>query len=115
MLQVELWAGLDAGDMQQVVKLVQEVGPAVTRDNSGCSLLHVAAANNHTKLVEWLVKLLSPNLVNKAGLTPVHIAAMKGHTQVLHILLNDPNLDHLSTDPAGNTYKHWVSNWLLFH
>lgn len=101
---------MDAGDMQQVVKLVQEVGPAVTRDNSGCSLLHVAAANNHIKLVEWLVKLVSPNLVNGSGLTPVHIAAMKGHTQVLHIFLDDPNLDHLSTDVDGNTYKHWVSN-----
>lgn len=107
-MQEEVWEAVEAGDMERVTQLVRETGPAVTRGTSGCTLLHVAAENNQPEVVEWLLQLLSPNLVNRAGLTPVHLAAMKGHSQVLRLLLDDPHLDHQAQDPAGNTYHHWV-------
>ncbi|KAK3848818.1 hypothetical protein Pcinc_044406, partial [Petrolisthes cinctipes] len=104
---IQLWSAVETGDIIEAMQLVQVVGPSVTRDDSGCSMLHVAASNNQPKSVRWLLTLLSPNLVNKAGLTPVHIAAMKGHTQVLNMLRDDHDIDHLATDTAGNTYQHW--------
>ncbi|KAK3891684.1 hypothetical protein Pcinc_004435 [Petrolisthes cinctipes] len=104
----KVWAAVEAGDMDQLTQLVRVTGPTVTRGNSGCTLLHVAAVNNQPEVVEWLLQLLSPNMVNRVGLTPSHLAAMKGHTQVLRLLLNDPHLDHQAQDPAGNTYKHWL-------
>ncbi|KAG7163302.1 caspase Dronc-like 1 [Homarus americanus] len=100
------------GNLILVEDLVKLTGPAITRVQTGCTLLHAAAANNQPHVVLFLLKLVSPNIVNKEGQTPAHLAAMKGHTQVLRILLSDEELNHHKLDNWKRTYKDLaVFNW----
>ncbi|XP_071524790.1 uncharacterized protein [Panulirus ornatus] len=104
----EIFKAVEVGDVERVEKLVQDIGPAVTRVKTGCTLLHAAASNNQPDVVLFLLKLISPNVVNKEGQTPAHLAAMKGHTQVLRILLADQQLKHDKRDNCHRTYKDLV-------
>lgn len=101
-----LVSAVKAGDLVQVRQLVQHVAPDFGR---GHSLLHVAAENDHPHVVAFLLRFVSPNIVNLEGYTPAHLAAMKGNTHVLSKLLNDPHFDAGKRDPTGKTYRHWVS------
>lgn len=95
-----------AGNLVHVKQLVQHVAPDF---GSGHSLLHVAAENNYPHVTAFLLRFVSPNIVNLDGYTPAHLAAMKGHTQVLGKLFNDPHFDASKRDSTGKTYIHWVS------
>lgn len=88
---------------------MQITGPAVTREKSGCSLLHSAAANNQLDVVMFLLRLISPNVVNKEDQTPAHLAARKGHTEVLKMLLADEEMIPHKRDNSQRTFKDWVS------
>lgn len=90
-------------------ELVQITGPTVTKDKTGCTLLHSAAANNQIDVVLFLLRLISPNVVNKEGQTPSHMAAGKGHTQVLKILLCDEEINPDKRDNTQRTFMDWVS------
>ncbi|XP_050738051.1 caspase-1-like [Eriocheir sinensis] len=94
-----------AGNLVHVRQLVQHMVPDFGR---GHSLLHVAAENNHPHVTAFLLRFVSPNSVNLNGYTPAHLAAMKGHTQVLGKLFNDPHFDASKRDPTGKTYTHWL-------
>lgn len=101
-----LVTAVKVGNLVHVKQLVQHVAPDFDRDHS---LLHVAAENNHPHVITFLLRFLSPNIVNLNGYTPAHLAAMKGHTQVLSKLFNDPHFDASKRDPTSKTYTHWVS------
>lgn len=111
-----MFKAVEAGDLKRVEELMQVAGPAVRRVKTGCTLLHTAAANNQPHVVLFLLKLISPNIVNKDGQTPAHLAAMMGHTQVLRILLADEELNHDKRDNWHRTYKDWVgaADFLIF-
>ena len=55
---------------------------------SGNCALHVAAANGHAKIVEWLLvsKNANVNLQNKAKNTALHWASLTGHLEVVKVL-----------------------------
>ena len=93
------------GDLACMRQLVQHTGPHVLRSGT---LLHVAADNNQPGVASFLMHFISPNAVNLEGYTPAHLAAMKGHTQVLSDLLRDPHLDVTKRDLSGYTYKQRV-------
>lgn len=96
------------GDLERVEHIMHHTGPGVRSDTTGCTLLHVAAENNQPHVVLFLLEFISPNTVNKNGHTAAHLAAMKGHIQVLQVLLTDTQLDLDKPDPLGHSYKHWV-------
>ncbi|XP_071531556.1 caspase Dronc-like [Panulirus ornatus] len=104
-----MFKAVEAGDLEQVENLVQLTGPAVTRVKTGCTLLHTAAANNQPHVVLFLLKLISPNIVNKDGQTAAHLAAKLGHIQVLRILLADEEINHDKRDNWHRTYKDWLA------
>ena len=108
LLQDELFRAVEKGELERVEQLVHHIGPCVTRGRTGCTLLHVAAENDQSHVALFFLQLISPNVVNHDGHTPAHLAAMKGHTQVLRILLSDPHTNLDKRDLAGNIYTHWV-------
>ncbi|XP_050738131.1 caspase Dronc-like isoform X2 [Eriocheir sinensis] len=109
----ELFWAVREGELERVEHIVRHTGPGVRSGARGCTLLHVAAENNQPHVVLFLLELISPNTVNNDGHTAAHLAAMKGHTQVLRILLSDPLLDPDKLDPSGHSYTHWLATHLF--
>lgn len=96
--------------MERMQELLQNTGPAVRKSGSDCTLLHAAAAHCQLDMLLFLLKLINPNVVNKEGQTPAHLAAMRGHTQVLRILLADEELSLDKRDNSQRTFRHLVSS-----
>lgn len=94
------------GYLRCVQQLLRKTGPSVLR---GSTLLHVAAEHNQVSVALFVMQFISPNAVNADGSTPAHLAARKGHTQVLSALLRDPFLDITKRDRYGYTFKQLVS------
>lgn len=59
-------------------------------DKSGCSALHGVAQGGHVQCLMRLLKepKLAINLQNKLGDTPLHCAAVRGHSEVVRVLLD---------------------------
>ena len=106
---MEIFGALESGDFEKVQELMQDTGPAIRRWDTRCTLLHEAANYRQVDMVIFLLKFISPNVVNKDDRTPAHLAARKGHTQILRLLLADPEMDPNKRDSCNNTYKHWVT------
>lgn len=109
-LQVAAFQAVENGNLEMVEDLVQITGAAITKSKTGCTLLHTAAGSNQPDVLLFLLNLISPNTVNMEGQTPAHLAAMKGHIQVLRILLADEDFNHNKRDNFGRTYKDLVSS-----
>lgn len=105
---MEVFKAAAEGDLKKVQKMIQDTGPALREDQTGFTLLHAAAANNQPDVVLFLMKLINPNITNNQGQTPAHVAAIKGHTQVLRFLLSDEELNHEKRDSFHMTYKDLV-------
>ncbi|XP_053929269.1 CARD- and ANK-domain containing inflammasome adapter protein [Cuculus canorus] len=59
-----------------------------TLNSSNETLLHVAAANGHPKMIEYLISRGAKlDATDKAGRTPLHRAAEKGHGNAVKVLL----------------------------
>ncbi|XP_042206440.1 uncharacterized protein LOC121855528 [Homarus americanus] len=105
----EVFTAVESGDLERVQELLQDTGPAIRRQNTNCTLLHTAASYCQLDIVLFLLKLISPNIVNKDGQTPAHLAAVRGHTQLLRILLSDEEMNHDKRDNCHRTYKDLLS------
>jgi len=88
---LKLWSAIDAGDLQQVENLYDQVPNAheLTDQTWGESLLHRACFSGSHNIVQFL---LSKNFnVHQQGTscnsTPLHSAAAGGHTEVARLLL----------------------------
>ncbi|KAK8402665.1 hypothetical protein O3P69_000782 [Scylla paramamosain] len=95
------------GYLRSVQQLLQKTGPSVLVLR-GSTLLHVAAEDNQVSVALFMMQFISPNAVNADGNTPAHLAARRGHTQVLSMLLRDPFLDITKRDRSGYTFKQWL-------
>lgn len=110
----------------------QEVDPKVVpevRDpSSGATMVHMAAANGHLEVVEFLGTLIKNedalkaylNATNTNGNTALHWAAFNGHLEVVKYLCEhgaDPFLrneyGHDVFYEAGNNEKEKVEDYLL--
>jgi ankyrin repeat protein len=71
---------------------------------SGNNALHMASANGHEEIVEYLTSLLpNPDFINacnKAGNTALHYASLNGHDRIVGLLL-DARADPLISNEAG--------------
>ena len=94
--------------LQDVLEtLTGDVRPLLSRQLDGRSMLHEAAANGHTELLEWILcHGGDPNCgMSSSGGTPLHVAVSSGMTQCVHILL-DCGADVFAVDASGDTPIH---------
>uniref|UniRef100_A0A674DU04 Sosondowah ankyrin repeat domain family member C n=1 Tax=Salmo trutta TaxID=8032 RepID=A0A674DU04_SALTR len=88
---------------------------------TGFSCLHWAAKQGNEELLTQLLEHAKQNNVpvdvnvrSSAGYTPLHLAAMHGHTQVVHVLVDqwsvDPEARDYSGRRAGQYLPHGVSS-----
>ncbi|XP_077982816.1 ankyrin repeat domain-containing protein 27-like [Glandiceps talaboti] len=77
-----------------------------SRDDRGCTALHIAASYGQAKIIELLVKRGGViNATDYHGSTPLHLACQRGHQNATLLLLDcrgSPNL----ADNDGNTPLH---------
>lgn len=63
------------------------------RGRNGSTMLHMASANGHVEMVEWILKYFADpideavNIVNDEGNTPLHWASMNGHADIVEKLI----------------------------
>ncbi|XP_066988551.1 uncharacterized protein [Macrobrachium rosenbergii] len=107
--RMDLIKAVEEGNMPKIQELIQDMGPAVREEKTGSTLLHVAVAHNQVDAVLFLLRLISPNVVNNEGETPAHLAAFMGHTQILRILLTDEELCYEKKNRQGRTYTNLLS------
>lgn len=97
------------GHLDAAVILMNAGADPTLRDAEGCSCIHIAAQYGHTALVAYFVaRGVSPDLVDRAGMTPLMWAVWKipslDPTRLLLTLGASPNL----RDHQGNTALHWA-------
>ncbi len=88
--------------------LAKGVSPDFKNPRTGQSLLYVAAAYNQTNTAELLIqrhfwqRLAKLDVVDDLGFTPLQIAAFRGSTEVLELLLKYNADCNQGTIPAGS-------------
>ena len=78
----------------------------MTKDMNGFLPIHIAAEYNNAHILEYLARECALNCQTKDKQTALHIAASKGNTESVKILLQFSNLKIHSKDLNGNTAAH---------
>lgn len=98
------------GHLDAVVIVMNAGADPTLRDAEGCSCIHLAAQFGHTALVAYFIaRGVSPDLVDRGGMTPLMWACWKvcslDPTRLLLTLGANTSL----ADPTqGNTALHWA-------
>ena len=94
------------------VQCVLETAPSVINwpDYEGCTALHLAVAGGNEAVVSSLIILEScdVNALDNMFRTPLHWAAVFGHSTIVSLLLNS-KADSSSSDSAGATPLHYAA------
>ncbi|KRT78753.1 Ankyrin repeat-containing protein, partial [Oryctes borbonicus] len=98
------------GHLDAVVILMNAGADPTLRDAEGCSCIHLAAQFGHTALVAYfVVRGVSPDLVDRSGMTPLMWSCWKvcnlDPTRLLLTLGANPSL---TDSTQGNTALHWA-------
>ncbi|XP_064115082.1 LOW QUALITY PROTEIN: uncharacterized protein LOC135221189 [Macrobrachium nipponense] len=109
----EIFLAAERGDLREVKDLLQHTGPAVRKPCSRFTLLHVAALNNQKQIVEFLLEFINPNVVGSLNRTPAHLAALRGHLEVLQVLLADQETNPDIKNNLNQTYKDLLATHLF--
>ena len=92
---------------EEALRLIQLVNdPRKVKDSIGWTLLHWAAANGWTDIVELLITKYKcdVNCGDVDNWTPVHVASANGHLDVIKCLYNNGKCDlFIKTKYGGNT------------
>ncbi|XP_029968371.1 ankyrin repeat domain-containing protein SOWAHC [Salarias fasciatus] len=83
---------------------------------TGFTCLHWAAKQGKAELISQLLAFAKENTIpvnvnvrSSAGYTPLHLAAMHGHTQVVRVLLSDWDADPEARDYSGRRAIQYLS------
>jgi len=103
-----------SGDHSELVRLLDQgmdCDQTFAISGSHRSALCLALEQGHTKIVEELCKRrCSVSMIDQGGLTPIHLAASLGKTEIVHILLeNRADIDACAIS-TGDTALHMASS-----
>lgn len=121
------------GDLDYLKEIFSTIIPAkllptITDDITMSTPVHMAAANGHLAVVEYLLSLLPQdeaealaNAKNDLGNTPLHWAAFSGHLAVVQLLVEKYKVDvfakntsnHDAIFEAEANCQEEVENWFL--
>uniref|UniRef100_A0A8C3HKV3 Ankyrin repeat domain-containing protein n=1 Tax=Chrysemys picta bellii TaxID=8478 RepID=A0A8C3HKV3_CHRPI len=106
---VSIFDAAAKGDLSDLAKVLKENDiNAVNASNE--TLLHIAAANGHLAIIEYLInKGAKLNVKDKKGRTPLHRAAEKGQDDAVKVLLQAGAYIY-SLDKEAKTPLHLASN-----
>uniref|UniRef100_A0A061S3D0 Euchromatic histone-lysine N-methyltransferase n=1 Tax=Tetraselmis sp. GSL018 TaxID=582737 RepID=A0A061S3D0_9CHLO len=109
------WRG-DRAKIMQFVKQREDLGYPATetlqeRDGvTGDTPLHKAVENNQEELVKWLLlQGVMPDVKDNHGVTPLHVAAIKGYFSLVELLLDSDESIKKGVDSNGDTAVHWAA------
>ena len=75
-------------------------------DDMGNSIMHLAAANGCVGVIRNFCDYFPPNIKNKNGDTPLHLACKNGHTKIVNLLLQVKSIDLKVRNAIGDTCLH---------
>lgn len=120
------------GDLDTLKEIFTEIEPLVLTtiqdENTLSTPIHMAAANGHLNVVEYLLSILPRDEAtkiaskpNESGNTPLHWAAYNGHLDIVKLLCQKYDSDvfaknavgHDSMFEAENNGHSDVENWFL--
>ncbi|KAI0310785.1 ankyrin repeat-containing domain protein [Amylostereum chailletii] len=84
------------GDLDDLRQYVDRFGAAALtdiHDDNRNTVLHMAAANGHTEILDFLLPIVPPSLLstqNSSGSTALHWAALNSHLEVAQKLVEFP-------------------------
>ncbi|KAG0251738.1 hypothetical protein BG011_007418 [Mortierella polycephala] len=100
------------GELEEIQAVVESSGAEKAKmllshqGDYGKTPLHMAAANGHPDVVEYLITIISPeavNIQNDQGNTALHWAATNGHHKVVETLITKGKADYKLKNAAGHT------------
>ncbi|RLV61465.1 ankyrin repeat domain-containing protein [Parashewanella curva] len=96
-------------NLPQLQQLWAEGVDLLACDKQGNTALHIAAVNNSTQCIEFLISNgVCVDVCNKAGITPLHCACYNGNLQAYELLVNkNANVD--STCQKGCNILHYAA------
>ncbi|EQC36355.1 hypothetical protein SDRG_06460 [Saprolegnia diclina VS20] len=93
-------AAAEGGHLRTLQALLVAGGNMHAKDISGATPLHLAAANGHVAIVQYLAEMMHMplNVTTESGETPLHLAATHNHVSVVGYLLSQKcNLNAVTT------------------
>ncbi|KAI9263218.1 ankyrin repeat-containing domain protein [Phascolomyces articulosus] len=101
-----------AGELEDLQSTKPSAEYYIQKNDSGNTALHMASANNHVDIVEWIIQQLKEwkpeeikalvDTKNEQGNTPLHWAALNGHLPVVEFLVKN-GADCKIKNEAGKT------------
>lgn len=94
------------GDLETIKTLKLSPIDMFQQDDDGNTALHMASANGHQDVVQYLLSQLPKinhennylSIKNHRGNTPLHWAAMNGHEEVVSMLIKEGADPHIQND-----------------
>ncbi|MFP4103852.1 ankyrin repeat domain-containing protein [Coleofasciculus sp.] len=99
----------DLNRLQELVKLHSALAVRLDEDPDNTTALHIAAACGDWQIVNYLVSeavQADPSAARINNFTPLHAAAMFGHTDVCQLLIDSGATVNIQTDPQGYAPLH---------
>ncbi|AOA60518.1 Ankyrin repeat-containing protein [Komagataella phaffii CBS 7435] len=101
------------GELDSLKEIFQQIDPKVLlsihNDITLTTPFHMAAANGHTKVLDYLLSLIPKeevktviNKQNESGSTALHWSALNGHLEVVKLLCEKYDADPFIKNSAGH-------------